>query len=169
VKAPNEPPPCKPSDSFRGGQTGRCATLGSTGCGIGSVSAERLSPAAAGLKNANSWDGDSARPPAAFAGISSGFSSEFLAGSSGLAETGGAAAAPGPVDQISAADRSAVAAVRSSAGASSAAPFRSSPSSAPDETMSLISGNHVTRTTPNQGYNRQGLSPESRARCEQDL
>src|SRR5262249_43709021 len=66
VNAPNAPPPCRPSASFRGGQEGRATAAGaSIGRAGGSASAARLSLAPPGLKNANNCDGDSARPLAA--------------------------------------------------------------------------------------------------------
>ena len=102
------------------------------------------------LKNrASAKSSEGRRLGAVFSGLS--VLSEICAVSGDLTATGASAGAGVSlvVDQISAAESSKLAALRSGAAADPAAPARSNPSFAPDESLSLIRGNpDPTRTIP---------------------
>ena len=173
ANAPKEPPPCKASESLRGGQgrggtrfafaasavisaLGACTgTASAAGAGRGVRSATGCDSSADSwirlpleLKNrASAKSSDGRRLGAVFCGLS-----VFSDTVSGALTATGASAGAGVslvVDQISAAESSKLAALRSGAAADSAAPASSNPSFAPDESLSLIRGNpDPTRTTP---------------------
>ena len=123
LNAANEPPPCRASDRFRGGQARRSA---------------RLVSALVALLAAPLW---SARPGSTFAVISGRSGAVPVMPFAGTFAGGGGAAF---VDQMSTAASNPVASVR--ARACCWLLFAPRPSRATDGSMPLIQRNHITRT-----------------------
>jgi len=172
ANAPKEPPPCKASESLRGGQgrggtrfafaasavisalgacTGTASAAGAgrgvrsvTGCDSRTGSWIRLPLELKNRASAKSSDGR--RLGAVFCGLA--VFSEISAGALTATDASAGAGVSSGADQISAAESSKLAALRSGVAAGSAAPARSNPSFAPDESLSLIRGNPDPRELP---------------------